>query len=139
MKISVLIALLLALAIPIFAEIATQPTAEANLDTALVSGKPTIALFIKSKACACTAKKCNAAGATFSQIVSDSSSEYTYLMVDIDKQPEYTKKLKLVAVPTAVFFDAFGSEVTRLSSWDMNAENISEALNSITTPKKTTN
>ena len=95
-----------------------------------------MALFIQSKACACTAKKCNAAGATFSQTVSDSSSEYTYLTVDIDKQPEYTKKLKLVAVPTAIFFDDHGVEVARLSSWDMNAEKISAALNSITPSKK---
>ena len=108
-----------------------------TLAQALKAGKPTLSLFVKSKACACTAKKCAGACAAVDSIIASINENVSYIKVDIDTESDLARNYKIVAAPIMIIFDAKGNEFMRLQSWEISGQSIKSAIAKMQNPKKT--
>lgn len=82
--------------------------ASKSLVQALSSGKPTLAEFGRGTCIPCKAMK---------PILEELSIEYkdklNVVIISIDEYKDLTSKYKIMAIPTQIFFDSTGKEVTR--------------------------
>ena len=90
---------------------------------ALQRGKPTIAEF-GSDTCA----TCRQMTVLLKQLAAKHSDKLSVAMINIYKEPDYTKRYRIILMPTQVFFDANGNEIGRHMG-ALTEQEILEALN----------
>jgi len=82
--------------------------ASRSLLDALASGKPTLAEFGRGTCIPCKQMK---------PILEDLDAEYgeaiNIIIVEIQNHPDLTRQYKIMAIPTQIFFDTGGKEVSR--------------------------
>lgn len=89
---------------------APDPAASSGipLEQALSSGKPTLAEFGRGTCIPCKAMK---------PVLEELSTEYrgklNVIIVEIDAYMDQTRKHGIMAIPTQIFFDSTGREITR--------------------------
>ncbi len=142
--------LLILMLVVLFSQACAEETAEAaskapekqpvetynTLDDALKSGKPVFCLFYTLQACHCTVERCNTALALCDSLVKPMREDIIYFAWDVSGDRATTRQYKLMALPTAVFFDEKGAEVARLQSWEIKEKNILEKIAQLTTKDK---
>lgn len=142
MKSLALIATLLSVFSLVFA---TKPTSSTEKDStkayetltdALESGKPVMCLFYTTQNCHCTIARCKSAVSLCDSISDTLFKDIVYFKMDIGKNKEIAKKYKLLALPTAVFFNEEGKEITRLQSWQMKRKDFETAMQTLTSAHK---
>jgi thioredoxin 1 len=78
------------------------------LDEALSNGKPTVAEFG-----AATCVPCKAMKPVLQEIVAEYGDKLNLSFIDVRNNTNLTTKYKISLIPTQVFFDSGGQEVTR--------------------------
>jgi len=78
------------------------------LEQALSSGKPTLAEFGRGTCVPCKAMK-----PILQELALEYGSKLNVVIVEVDKQRELTYQYKIMAIPTQIFFNKGGTEVTR--------------------------
>jgi len=127
---------LLLLALGAIAEdISDEIYVSSDLDSAISSGKPILTIVHNSKVCPCTLKKCNQALELTRKIAQDNNGEFAYIEINLDDEPELNDRLKTTIVPTVIFFDSEGEEISRLQSMQILEQQLREQLASLTDPK----
>ncbi len=139
MKTQLLIIALIAIAFAAVAfaeEAETGNTAETTtLEEALASGKPVAAFFNDTKACACVKRRCVSSLQLFETAVAEVSGDYTSIEVDVSANPELRGKYRARIVPSVIFFDETGEEISRLQSMQIRDKQLREQLAALTEPK----
>jgi len=78
------------------------------LEQALSSGKPTLAEFGRGTCVPCKAMK-----PILEELAVEFGSKLNVVIVEIDKYRDLTYQYRIMAIPTQVFFDSGGREITR--------------------------
>lgn len=132
--------LLLILALGAIAEqISDEIYVYSDLDSAISAGKPVMAIVHNSKVCPCTLKKCNQALELTRKIAQDNNGEFVYIEINLGDEPDLNDRLKTTIVPTVIFFDSEGEEISRLQSMQIRDQKLREQLAAITGPKTENN
>ncbi|MGC9315696.1 MAG: hypothetical protein ACP5G4_08765 [bacterium] len=139
MKTHLLIIALIALA---FAAVGFAEEAEngetneiATLEEALSFGKPVAVIIHNTKVCDCTLKRCTAALELFQTAIEETPGDYISLTVDLAQTPDIGGMFSVKIVPTVIFFDSEGEEITRLQSLQIREEQLLEQLAALTETK----
>ena len=107
-----------------------------SLESALKSGKPVFCLFHTSKACKCTMRRCGEVLVLSDSIANSFGEDIVYYKVDIAVDDDIVRNYKIIAAPTAIFFDKKGAEYARLQSWEITPEIISTKTAELLPKKK---
>ena len=128
--------LLLILALGAIAEqISDAINIYSDIDSAISAGKPVLTIVHNSKVCPCTLKKCNQALELTRKIAQDNNGEFVYIEINLGDEPELNDRLKTTIVPTVIFYDSEGEEISRLQSMQIREQQLREQLAEITGPK----
>jgi len=78
------------------------------LGQALSSGKPTLAEFGRGVCVPCKAMK-----PILEQLSTEYEGKLHVLIVEVDDHMDQVRQYKIIAIPTQIFFDSNGQEITR--------------------------
>jgi hypothetical protein len=96
-----------------------------SLQTALQSGKPTLAFFYYSVACSCTAARCAIAAIAIDSIpaLTGENDSLNFVRIDAYQESEVEMPYNLMIMPAVVYYDKSGKEINRIE-WGTSREAI---------------
>jgi peptidylprolyl isomerase len=104
---------------------ASSGLASMSLQQALASGRPTLAEFSSDTCLPCKQMK-----PILETLAAEQEGRLNVVLVDVYEQPELSQEYNILAVPTQIFFDGGGEEVSRhVGFW--SREQIDARLNEI--------
>jgi thioredoxin-related protein len=105
-----------------------ETTEYKSVEQATKDGFNTIVFFTNTKACKCTATKCQTAGKMLSDYMTNIPEGFVSVTVDLSTDKDTALKYKVVNVPALLIIDKNGEVKSRLEGWQLNEKNLDEKL-----------